>query len=63
MQQFIGKKLTDVICELQQSGTLYQIVNNNHKLVGDTQLVTNAKLNNGIVLLTVSDFIFQLRNN
>lgn len=61
MEHFIGKTLQECINELTKMGLSYRVVENNHNVVGDNKLVTNAKRQNDIVILTVGEFIFNLK--
>ena len=61
MEHLIGKSLQECVNEVTKAGLKYQIVENNHNVVGDTKLVTNAKIQDGTVILTVGEFIFNLK--
>lgn len=60
MEDFIGLPLENVIESLKKSNIDYVVKNNNSHVVGDTVLVTNAKKQNNIVVLTVGEFIFDI---
>ena len=63
MEDFIGKKVDDVILELNKKGLSYNIINNNHNVENGTLLVTNAVLTEDkTVTLTVGEFIFNLKD-
>ncbi len=63
MNNYIGKKLDDVVFELTQKGVSYNIINNNHNVDGGILLVTNAVLTEDkTVNLTVGEFIFDLKD-
>ena len=62
MEYLIGKTLQECIDELTKIGLSYKVVDNNHKVVGDTKLVTNAKKQDDTVILTVGEFIFNLKD-
>ena len=62
MDHLIGKTLQECIDEITKSGLKYQIVENNHNVDGDTKLVTNAKKQDDIVILTIGEFIFNLKD-
>lgn len=63
MEDFIGKKVDDVILELNKKGLSYNIINNNHIVENGTLLVTNAVLTEDkTVTLTVGEFIFNLKD-
>ena len=63
MDHFIGMKLSDVTNELEKNGISYYILDNNHNVNGDTTLVTNVKIEDKTVKLTVGKFIFNLEDD
>ena len=63
MKDFIGKKLEDVIKELESQNISYKVIENNHNVDGDVILVTNQQLlQDKTVLLTVGKFLFKLKD-
>lgn len=62
MDYLIGKTLQFAKKELADKGIAYQVVENSDSIEGDTILVTNAQNKNGIVILTTSKFIFNLKD-
>ncbi|MGI5842375.1 MAG: hypothetical protein ACOX6H_03710 [Christensenellales bacterium] len=63
MKNFIGLPLSQVINELEKTNTPYEVVMNNFIIEGDTKLVTNVKSQNNKVVLTVGEFIFNLKKD
>lgn len=63
MLELIGQSLDFAKKFLNEKGISYQIIENNHNVVGDTILVTNVKiLDEKSVVLTVGKFIFDLKD-
>ena len=62
MDKFIGQKLNDVTGELQKIGMNFEIIDNNFSVEGDTKLVTNIIMLNGIVKVYTGNFIFDVKN-
>ena len=63
MEHLIGLSKENAIKYLCDKGISYEILYNNHNVMGDTELVTNVKLgDNNIVILTIGSFIFDLKD-
>ncbi len=63
MKNFIGYPLKHVVSELEKRNIAYEICKNNFNVDGDTTLVTNVKSQNNVTVLTVGEFIFNLKGN
>lgn len=63
MIDFIGMPLDEVVDILEQQNQKYTIVQNNFCVNGDTRLVTNVKAVQDKIILTVGDFIFDLKED
>ena len=63
MEELIGMSLDECKKVLQSKGINFVVQNNNHKVSGDTVLVTNAKTTaDNTVILTIGEFIFNLKD-
>lgn len=63
MQNFVGYPLEDVEKHLKEKNLNYKIEKNNFKVEGDRLLVTNAKSQDEMIVLTVGEFIFEIGDN
>lgn len=63
MREFIGLSKQEAIKVLEESGQEYEFVLNNFKISGDRLLVTNAKKENGKIILVLGEFIFDLKKD
>ena len=63
MQNLIGKKLEYVVSLLEKSNEKYEIVDNNHNVMGDTTLVTNIQKKDNVYKITTGEFIFDVKGN
>lgn len=62
MENLIGEKLDIAINKIKELGYAYTVKDNNHSVIGDTKLVTNAVVKDKTVYITTGDFIFDVRN-
>lgn len=60
MKDFIGLPLEQVEEVLKRENQTYKVVLNNFIVEGNRLLVTNAKSQDGVIVLTVGKFIFDL---
>ena len=63
MDNFIGMRIEEVISQLEKSKEKFQVVNNNHNVIGDTTLVTNVQQKNDCLVITTGEFIFDVKGN
>ena len=63
MDSFIGKRVEEVISQLEKSKEKFQVVNNNHNVNGDVTLVTNVQKYNDCLIITTGEFIFDVKGN
>ena len=63
MQNLIGQKLEYVVSLLEKSNEKYEIVDNNHNVMGDTTLVTNIQKKDNVYKITTGEFIFDVKGN
>ena len=63
MDGFIGKRVEEVISQLEKSKEKFQVVNNNHNVNGDVTLVTNVQKYNDCLIITTGEFIFDVKGN
>lgn len=62
MDHYIGLNIEIVKKELDSKGIPYKIINNNHNVQGDTVLVTNIVTKDNTAIITVGEFIFDLKD-
>ena len=63
MEHFIGKRIEEVVSQLELSKEKYVIMDNNHNVNGDTILVTNIQKKGDVVYITTGSFIFDIKGN
>ena len=63
MEEFIGKRIEEVVSQLELSKEKYVINDNNHNVCGDTILVTNIQKRDDIIYITTGSFIFDIKGN